>query len=192
MSTHKEIRMFEPALIGAAILDSFKKLNPRLQVKNPVMFVVEVVSVLVTGLWIQALRGQGEAPAGFILAVAVWLWFTLCCSRTSRRLWPRVAARRRPKSCARPVATPRQSASPSRRASPPGTSCVRARCARATRCWSGRKPRPRRRHHRRGHRFGGRGAITGESAPVIREPAATGARSPAARACSRIGWWSSD
>src|SRR5690348_11362270 len=77
MSTRKQLRMFEPSLVGPAIVDSFKKLDPRLQVKNPVMFVVEVVSALVTGLWVQALRGHGEAPAGFILAVAVWLWFTL-------------------------------------------------------------------------------------------------------------------
>ncbi len=77
MSTRKKLRMFDPALVGRAVVDSFKKLDPRLQVKNPVMFVVEVVSVLVTGLWIRALQGHGEAPAGFILWIAIWLWFTL-------------------------------------------------------------------------------------------------------------------
>ncbi|MEO8505874.1 MAG: HAD-IC family P-type ATPase, partial [Acidobacteriota bacterium] len=77
MSTHKTIRMFDPALMGKAVLESFRKLDPRLQFKNPVMFVVEVVSVLVTVLWFQALHGHGEAPANFILAIAVWLWFTL-------------------------------------------------------------------------------------------------------------------
>jgi len=41
------------------------------------MFVVEVGSVLTTGLWLQALCGRGEAPAGFILAVSLWLWFTV-------------------------------------------------------------------------------------------------------------------
>ena len=60
-----------------AVAASFRKLDPRLMIKNPVMFVVEVVSVLITGLWVQALLGEGEAPAGFILAVAVWLWFTV-------------------------------------------------------------------------------------------------------------------
>ncbi len=64
-------------LYQRAILDSFRKLDPRLEVRNPVMFVVEVGSVLTTALWIQALRGYGEAPAGFIGAVAVWLWFTV-------------------------------------------------------------------------------------------------------------------
>jgi K+-transporting ATPase ATPase B chain len=56
---------------------SFGKLDPRHQMKNPVMFVVEVASVLTTGLCVQALVGQGEAPTGFILAVSVWLWFTV-------------------------------------------------------------------------------------------------------------------
>jgi K+-transporting ATPase ATPase B chain len=46
-------------------------------VRNPVMFVVYVGSFLTTGLFIQALFGRGEAPAGFILAVALWLWFTV-------------------------------------------------------------------------------------------------------------------
>ncbi len=60
-----------------AIVESFVKLNPRLMVKNPVMFVVEVGSVLTTALWIQALTGQGEAPTAFIGAIALWLWFTV-------------------------------------------------------------------------------------------------------------------
>ncbi len=60
-----------------AILDSFRKLDPRLEIRNPVMFVVEVGSVLTTALWVQALLGQGEAPASFIGGVALWLWFTV-------------------------------------------------------------------------------------------------------------------
>src|SRR5574342_6779 len=60
-----------------AILESFIKLNPRWRVRNPVMFVVEVGSVLTTALWIQALAGKGEAPAAFIGAIALWLWFTV-------------------------------------------------------------------------------------------------------------------
>ena len=46
-------------------------------VRNPVMFVVEVGSVLTSILWIQALVGEGEAPAGFVGAIALWLWFTV-------------------------------------------------------------------------------------------------------------------
>jgi len=76
----KEVRklsMFSMALVKPAIVDSFRKLSPRAQAKNPVMFVVYVGSILTTILWIMALRGQAEAPAGFILAVSVWLWFTV-------------------------------------------------------------------------------------------------------------------
>jgi K+-transporting ATPase ATPase B chain len=46
-------------------------------VRNPVMFVVEIGSVLTTVLWVQALAGSGEAPAGFIGAISLWLWFTV-------------------------------------------------------------------------------------------------------------------
>src|SRR5258708_2982531 len=56
---------------------SSANLLPQYQWKNPVMFVVYVGSILTTILWIQALGGHGEAPAGFILAVTLWLWFTV-------------------------------------------------------------------------------------------------------------------
>ncbi|OGO12365.1 MAG: potassium-transporting ATPase subunit B [Chloroflexi bacterium RBG_13_68_17] len=64
-------------LYQRAIRDSLLKLDPRLEVRNPVMFVVEVGSVLTTILWVQALLRRGEAPASFIGAVALWLWFTV-------------------------------------------------------------------------------------------------------------------
>jgi potassium-transporting ATPase ATP-binding subunit len=64
-------------LMKAALLDSFRRLTPRYQWRNPVMFVVYIGSILTTILWLQALFGQGEAPAGFILAVTLWLWVTL-------------------------------------------------------------------------------------------------------------------
>jgi potassium-transporting ATPase ATP-binding subunit len=69
--------LFDPAIVRRATVDAFRKLDPRHQVRNPVMFVVEVVSVLTTVLWLQALAGHGEAPANFILAVSAWLWFTV-------------------------------------------------------------------------------------------------------------------
>ena len=56
---------------------AFQKLDPRVQWRNPVMFVVYVGSLLTTILWVQALGGSGEAPQGFILAVTLWLWFTV-------------------------------------------------------------------------------------------------------------------
>ncbi len=69
--------LFDPAIVRRAIGDSFRKLDPRHQVRNPVMFVVEVGSLLTTCLFVQALVGQGEAPARFILAISLWLWFTV-------------------------------------------------------------------------------------------------------------------
>jgi K+-transporting ATPase ATPase B chain len=75
--TRQTFTLFDPTLAKPAVVDSFKKLSPRVQWRNPVMFVVYVGSVLTTGLWVQALVGKGEAPAGFILAIALWLWFTV-------------------------------------------------------------------------------------------------------------------
>jgi potassium-transporting ATPase ATP-binding subunit len=69
--------MFDRALVGPAVVDSFRKLDPRVQWRNPVMFVVYVGSILTTILWFQAALGQGEAPSWFILNIAIWLWFTV-------------------------------------------------------------------------------------------------------------------
>jgi K+-transporting ATPase ATPase B chain len=75
--TRKTLKLFDPVLIRPAIVDSFLKLDPRVQWRNPVMFVVFVGSILTTALWVQSLVGQGEAAPGFILAIALWLWFTV-------------------------------------------------------------------------------------------------------------------
>ena len=75
--TRKNFTLFDPALAFPAIADAFRKLNPAVQWRNPVMFVVYVGSILTTILWLQALFGQGEAPAGFILVITIWLWFTV-------------------------------------------------------------------------------------------------------------------
>src|SRR6202142_4632825 len=73
----KTLTLFDRALVGPAIIDSFRKLSPATQIRNPVMFVVYVGSVLTTLLFVQSLRGAGEAPAGFIFAISAWLWFTV-------------------------------------------------------------------------------------------------------------------
>mgnify|MGYP000884340834 CR=1 FL=1 len=73
----KKPSAYRRAIYQRAVWEAVRKLDPRVQVRNPVMFVVAVGSVITTGLWVQALLGQGEAPAGFIGAVAVWLWFTV-------------------------------------------------------------------------------------------------------------------
>ncbi|HSH98523.1 MAG TPA: potassium-transporting ATPase subunit KdpB [Methyloradius sp.] len=77
VSIEEKMTMFDPKLIKPAIIDSFKKLSPQTQWRNPVMFVVYLGSILTTVLFLQALFGKGEAPAGFILLVSIWLWFTV-------------------------------------------------------------------------------------------------------------------
>ncbi|WP_324717930.1 potassium-transporting ATPase subunit KdpB [Carboxydochorda subterranea] len=69
--------MDQRSILRRAVADAFRKLDPRVQIKNPVMFTVEIGSVLTTVLFGQALAGRGEAPAAFIGAVAFWLWFTV-------------------------------------------------------------------------------------------------------------------
>ena len=69
--------LFDATIVRQAIIDAFRKLTPRRQVRNPVMFIVYVGSILTTLLWFQALVGQGEAPGWFIFWVSVWLWFTV-------------------------------------------------------------------------------------------------------------------
>jgi K+-transporting ATPase ATPase B chain len=77
MTTANTFSLFDPALVKPAITSAFGKLDPRVQWRNPVMFVVYVGSILTTILWLQALGGQGEAPQSFILAITLWLWFTV-------------------------------------------------------------------------------------------------------------------
>jgi K+-transporting ATPase ATPase B chain len=69
--------MFEPAFVRPAIWEAFKRLAPRSQWKNPVMFVCYVGAILTTGLFLQSIFSRGEAAPGYIFAVSLWLWFTL-------------------------------------------------------------------------------------------------------------------
>ncbi|NHN76572.1 potassium-transporting ATPase subunit KdpB [Azotobacter chroococcum] len=75
--TKKTFTLYDPALLLPAMGEALRKLHPAVQWRNPVMFVVYVGSLFTTLLWLQALTGEGEAPAGFILAVTLWLWFTV-------------------------------------------------------------------------------------------------------------------
>jgi K+-transporting ATPase ATPase B chain len=80
------VSIFEPKIIRRAIPDSFKKLDPRVQAKNPVMFVVEIGSAITTIEFVRLLftspssafpRAQLTAETIFVLAVTIWLWFTV-------------------------------------------------------------------------------------------------------------------
>ena len=74
-----KVSMFDPAIVRAAVKDSFKKLDPRVLYKNPVMFVVAIGSVLTTVLVVRDLVAapDGAAPVWFTAAVTLWLWFTV-------------------------------------------------------------------------------------------------------------------
>jgi K+-transporting ATPase ATPase B chain len=83
-ATHERqaISLFQPEIVKRALIDSFKKLDPRVQIRNPVMFVVEIGSVITTVTWlIQAFGGKplggGNEPAWYTFTIAVWLWLTV-------------------------------------------------------------------------------------------------------------------
>jgi K+-transporting ATPase ATPase B chain len=79
MATPKQISLFDASILRPAIVDSFKKLHPRLLAKNPVMFVVGVGSLLTTALLVRdiAHHAAGHAPVWFSATVTLWLWFTV-------------------------------------------------------------------------------------------------------------------
>jgi K+-transporting ATPase ATPase B chain len=69
--------LFEPQIVKRALWDSVKKLRPRYQIRNPVMFVVETGSIITTLLFFHAVFGKGEASPEFILQISIWLWITV-------------------------------------------------------------------------------------------------------------------
>ncbi len=82
MATTKDVRAvsaWDPAVLRAALVESLRKLDPRTMARNPVMFVVEVGSVLTTIVWLRDLFAPSPAgaPAWFTGQVALWLWFTV-------------------------------------------------------------------------------------------------------------------
>ncbi|HXW20470.1 MAG TPA: potassium-transporting ATPase subunit KdpB, partial [Roseiarcus sp.] len=68
--------LFDPAILGPAALDAFRKLDPRVLARNPVIFVTEVVSLAVTGFFVRDLA-TGDGVALFSGQIAAWLWFTV-------------------------------------------------------------------------------------------------------------------
>lgn len=75
--TRKQRALFEPALVRTALIDAVKKLDPRVQWRNPVMFVVYIGSILTTAIWLAILAGQTDGAAAFTGSVSLWLWFTV-------------------------------------------------------------------------------------------------------------------
>jgi K+-transporting ATPase ATPase B chain len=73
----QQLSLLDRKLIGPAALEALRKLDPRVQWRNPVMFVVYLGTIVTAMLYVQALGGHGEAPARFILSITVWLLFTV-------------------------------------------------------------------------------------------------------------------
>jgi K+-transporting ATPase ATPase B chain len=69
--------LLEGKLVRAALWDALRKLSPRTQWANPVMFVVYLGAMLTSLLWVQGLMDAASAHNGFTLAIALWLWFTV-------------------------------------------------------------------------------------------------------------------
>src|SRR3954453_6276541 len=68
--------MLDPKIVVPAIGSAFAKLDPRLMIKNPVMFVVEVVAALTTVIFFKNVA-TGGAELGFAFQIILWLWFTV-------------------------------------------------------------------------------------------------------------------
>ncbi len=84
----KSVSLFQREIVTRAIIDSFVKLDPRVQLRNPVMFVVEIGALITTIGWlIQAFGGSplggGHEPAWYTLTITIWLWLTVVFANTA-------------------------------------------------------------------------------------------------------------
>src|SRR5271167_1709285 len=79
MAKAKEFSLFDPEILGPAAIASLRKLAPQYVAKNPVMFVVEVGSLVTTLIWLRDViaPAAGAAPTWFTASISVWLWFTV-------------------------------------------------------------------------------------------------------------------
>ena len=81
-SERRAISVFQPDIVRRALIDSLVKLDPRVQIRNPVMFVVEVGALITTVTWlIQVFGGKalggGHEPAWYTFVISIWLWLTV-------------------------------------------------------------------------------------------------------------------
>jgi K+-transporting ATPase ATPase B chain len=87
----KSRSLLDPEILRPALLESVRKLDPRVQVRNPVMFVVEIGALITTAAWlIQVFGGQplggGHEPAWFSFSITVWLWLTVVFANLAEAL----------------------------------------------------------------------------------------------------------
>src|SRR5277367_2436567 len=82
-ATHERqaISLFQRDIVTRALLESFKKLDPRVQIRNPVMFVVEIGALITTVTWLIQVGGGeslgGKEPSWFTFTISIWLWLTV-------------------------------------------------------------------------------------------------------------------
>jgi potassium-transporting ATPase ATP-binding subunit len=77
MSDRKAPSLWDRGIVRVALGESFRKLDPRVQIRNPVMFVVEVTALAVTIILVRDFFGARSSLAGFEFQIAIWLWFTV-------------------------------------------------------------------------------------------------------------------
>jgi K+-transporting ATPase ATPase B chain len=91
MTERQSKSLFERSILAPALIDSFRKLDPRVQIRNPVMFVVEIGALISTIAWVIQLfggkpLGGGNEPAWFTFTVAIWLWLTVVFANLAEAL----------------------------------------------------------------------------------------------------------
>ncbi|HEY8810562.1 MAG TPA: potassium-transporting ATPase subunit B, partial [Solirubrobacterales bacterium] len=92
MTTETQPRsLFEPEILRPALLESLRKLDPRVQARNPVMFVVEIGALITTVAWLIQLfggspLGGGHEPSWFTFSITVWLWLTVVFANLAEAL----------------------------------------------------------------------------------------------------------
>ena len=88
MSKHapEPISIFDTRIMGPAFVDSFRKLDPRTLWRNPVMFCVELASLITLVTFVMSLIGVNREPAWFTGTVSIWLWLTVIFANFSEAL----------------------------------------------------------------------------------------------------------
>ena len=191
-ATHAGTTALSRPIVLQGIRDSFAKLDPRVQVRNPVMFVVFVGSLFTTALGVAAALGMAPDAGrpGFVLHVAAWLWLTVLFANFAEAV-----AEGRGKAQAAALRSHAQGSAGEEAQGPaPRRTATRSsrrpRCGATTSCWS----RPGTSFPRTARSSTASPRWTKARSPANRRPccasrAATSARSPAARACCRTGSW---
>lgn len=168
--SRQALSLLDPTLVGPALVDAVRKFDPRVQWRNPVMFVVYLGTLVTGALAIGAFQGGGEAPAGFIGAIALWLAFTVLFANFAEAL-----AEGRSRAQAASLRNLRETVFAQKRAEGPGGTAILERVRADTlrrsdvvRVEAG-ETIPADGEVIEGAASVDESAITGESAPVIRE-----------------------